>query len=211
MEKVIGESALDAHLMETYGRPADGGWKSILNLEKRGLDHIAWYRQEGENPHWLFVTYGFSELDEKVTDDPMVSGCGYELTFRLARMDETEPHEWVHRMLGDYADYVFTTWKAFTPYDYMEYTMDTPEPSTFTGALFVPDAELKEIDTPNGKVQFFQILPILKDELSIVQDANTKVKDGISTLQEYTKKVVEIEKKLSRGGTHAPVTDIHRV
>jgi hypothetical protein len=34
--------------------------------------------------HWHLVTYGLSELDGKESDDPLLSGWGFELTFRLA-------------------------------------------------------------------------------------------------------------------------------
>ena len=48
---------------------------------------ISIYRAE-DPPHWHFVTYGFSELYSKESDDPAVSGWGFELTFRLVRGEE---------------------------------------------------------------------------------------------------------------------------
>src|SRR5262245_54120300 len=60
-------------------------------LSDHQLYGISAYRAEGP-PHWHFVTYGFSELYEKESDDPEVSGWGFELTFRLSRgEDEDQP------------------------------------------------------------------------------------------------------------------------
>src|ERR1700744_3389271 len=42
--------------------------------------------------HWHFVTYGLSELFDKVTGDDEVSGFGFELTFWLkCRVDAAMP------------------------------------------------------------------------------------------------------------------------
>src|SRR5262245_58672455 len=54
---------------------------------------ISAYRAK-DPAHWHFVTYGFSELYAKESDDPEVSGWGFELTFRLARGREELPPNW---------------------------------------------------------------------------------------------------------------------
>ena len=65
--------------------------------------------------HYHFVTYGFSELYEKESDDPEMSGYGFELTFRLAcdAADDDEPPAWPLNFLQNLARYVFSTGNAF--------------------------------------------------------------------------------------------------
>nr|WP_229224335.1 suppressor of fused domain protein [Duganella sp. SG902] len=59
------------------------------------LDGISVYRSEEVRPHWHFVTFGLSELYAKETEDPGVTGYGFELTFRLAcAPDASEPPTW---------------------------------------------------------------------------------------------------------------------
>ncbi len=43
-------------------------------------------RFEEPAPHWLLVSRGFTELDDKVEGDPDVSGWGFELTCRVRRV-----------------------------------------------------------------------------------------------------------------------------
>ena len=55
------------------------------------LDGVEIWKSEKGMPHWHYVTYGFTELYDKESDDPQVSGYGFELTFRLKRGNEEEP------------------------------------------------------------------------------------------------------------------------
>ncbi len=52
------------------------------------LDGVEIWKSEHSIPHWHYVTYGFTELYEKKSEDPEVSGYGFELTFRLKRGKE---------------------------------------------------------------------------------------------------------------------------
>ena len=49
-----------------------------------GVQGISAYRAPD---HWHFVTYGLSELYDKIGDDPTTSGWGYELTLRTPADD----------------------------------------------------------------------------------------------------------------------------
>ena len=52
------------------------------------MDGVEIWKSEHGIPHWHYVTYGFTELYEKKSEDPEVSGYGFELTFRLKRGKE---------------------------------------------------------------------------------------------------------------------------
>src|SRR5829696_4856253 len=51
------------------------------------------------------LIYGFSELYAKESDDPAVSGWGFELTFRLARGREKQPPDWAIGLLMNLGKY----------------------------------------------------------------------------------------------------------
>lgn len=202
-----GEDALMEHLEKKYGRLPDGCWKhmSLFGGGPRTLDRVCWYRQEGEKPYWLFVSFGFSELDEKVSDNPELSGTGFELSFRELRGSEEQPHEWPNRMMNNYAAYVFTEWNAFKPYDYMEMPLDMPEETLFPGSLFVPDAELGTVETPNGSVTYLQVVPLLPAELEELKRKNNP--DDQDAYMEAAKK---IEAAIAAKQTGLFITDLTR-
>ena len=61
-------------------------------MARGGNDPIAGisvYLRDEPATHFHFVTYGFTELFGKETDDPETSGFGFELTMRLAAPEES--------------------------------------------------------------------------------------------------------------------------
>lgn len=77
------------------------------------LDGVEIWKSEKGMPHWHYVTYGFTELYDKESDDPQVSGYGFELTFRLKRGNEEEPPVWPVNLLQNLARYVFSSGNVF--------------------------------------------------------------------------------------------------
>ena len=69
--------------------------------------------QTREPPGWLYVTYGLSELFEKSSNDPHVSGFGFELTLRIPRGDEDTPPRWPLRLLHALGHHVLAHGKGF--------------------------------------------------------------------------------------------------
>lgn len=130
----------------------------------RGIS--AWQRTEPV-PHWHFVTYGFSELFDKVSENTEFSGYGFELTFRLAcdPADE-EPAKWVFSFLQNLARYVFQTGNIFD--DGQWTNLNGPiclgSETLIRSAGFVYDPELPAIETPNGRVAFVQVVGLTNDE-----------------------------------------------
>lgn len=136
-------------------------------LKKREtLDGIEVRAIAGEQPFWLYVTYGFSELYEKECGDPDNSGYGFELTFRLKKGEETEPPVWPMNLLQELATYVFSTGNGFAPGHYMDCGGPiSPEETTLTALAFQADPELAALQTPNGKVAFLQAVGLTAGEM----------------------------------------------
>lgn len=112
---------------------------------------------------WHFVSYGLSELYGKENEDPLVSGFGYEFTFRLPKASESPP-PWAFDFLEAIGKQV---WKGATfaaghtiktgPLDGRS---NTPE-----GAVLVlRDPSLSQpLKTPNGDVELLLLLGVEDD------------------------------------------------
>lgn len=125
--------------------------------------------------HWHFVTYGLTELWAKGPDsEPDWSGWGYELTMRVAK-HEDEPPPWPFNLLEQIARHTHTSGNMFAE----GHRLDpggpiTGEPSTSLMALaFTADPGLGAIDTPNGRVEFLQVVGITAGELAEMKATST--------------------------------------
>ena len=111
-----GWDAIDEALRPVYGTQEPTHWGTVIPWALGGPDPIrgiSAYRSGRGRPHLHYVTYGFSELYEKESDDPDVSGFGFELTFRLARAQSAPPPNFVLGLLQNLGRYVFETGRRF--------------------------------------------------------------------------------------------------
>ena len=125
---------------------------------------------------WFFVTFGLTELYEKVSDDAAVSGWGFELTMRTPRAGgDAQPPEWALALLARLGEHVFTSASPFGP----GHRLDPGGPITgfpdtrLTAVAFTTDPELASITTPNGSVDFLQVVGITAAELERMQQSTT--------------------------------------
>ena len=132
------------------------------------LDGVEVWKSEKGMPHWHYVTYGFTELYEKESEDLETSGYGFELTFRLKRENEEEPPVWPVSLLQNLARYVFSSGNVFGPGHHMNangpIALETDTRLTALG--FRADPELKELNTPNGHMAFLQVVGLTEDEMN---------------------------------------------
>lgn len=169
-----GWAAIDAALARLYGRQVPHQFASQTAYEldtPSPLPAIAVY--EAVRPlHWHFVTYGLSELFEKSSDDPDVSGFGFELTMRTPRApDETVPPAWPLRALQGLGRYVLAQKQGFDTGHCADLggSIAAGIDSALTCLACVPDPLLKKIVTPFGSLLFLQVVGITTDELAAMQ------------------------------------------
>ena len=114
------------------------------------------------------MTLGLSELFEKKSNDSDVSGLGLELTLRLKKGDHWwEEAEKTAALLRDLMLDALDSGKAPRCYRYIE----SPASSPMTpGFLLVPDTKARELDTPNGRVSFIELVGITASELSALKN-----------------------------------------
>lgn len=165
-----GWEAIDQALSRLYPDQEPKHYGTLIKWRLGGPDPLdgfsVWKRLEPV-PHWHYLTYGFSELYAKESDDPRTSGYGFELTFRLrcAAADE-EPPAWVFNLLQNMARYVFETGNAFGHGDWMAANgpIARDEPTALTDLALVRDPELPPIATPFGGLTFLQVVGLTADE-----------------------------------------------
>jgi hypothetical protein len=141
------------------------------------LDTVTTHWIEGRG-HWHLVTYGLSELEYKETDDPTVSGWGYELTMRVA--GEEEPL-WAVDLLTTLAAYVWTSGHAFAPGHHLDLRgpIKLKTDTLITAAAVVADPVLATLDGPFGAVAFLQIVGLTADELEACRSWSTEAVLGL--------------------------------
>ncbi len=97
--------------------------------------------------HWHYVGLGLSELYEKLTSNPAVSGWGFELTLRLAGTRETPPPTWpmgVMNVIARAGQRALVRGDAFSQDRWRIGVVD--------------DVELRRVETVNGAFGFRQLL-----------------------------------------------------
>jgi suppressor of fused len=136
---------------------------------------ISAYKNAKPVPHWHFVTYGFSELWAKESTDRDVSGFGFELTFRpTCTAKEEKPANWALNFLQNLGRYVFETGNGFG----VGHTLPLNGPikqgssTLIQAASFCHDPQLPPITTPNGSVEFLQVVGLTMDELEAISSWN---------------------------------------
>ncbi|MFB0840692.1 suppressor of fused domain protein [Paenibacillus oleatilyticus] len=175
----VGWDTIDREMSRLYGDQEPKHYGTILPYSLGGqdpLDGISVYKADKPVPHWHFVTYGFTELYDKESDNAEESGYGFELTFRLTRgEEEEEPPAWALNLLQNMGRYVFNSGNIFRSGDYLDANgpICLGADTLLTALAFAKDPELPAIDTPNGRVEFLQMVGITRDELEAMQTWNT--------------------------------------
>lgn len=173
----LGWNAIDQALASTYG-PAEplGHYPARLHARLGGDDYIqgiSIYLRDMPIPHYHYVTYGFTELYEKEWNDPQISGFGFELTFRLKKYED-EPPTWPISLLQNLGRYVYRSGNGFDEGHYLDCQgkIAIEEETELRALLFAFDPQMKPIDSPNGRVQFLQLVGITKDEHDLIRRWN---------------------------------------
>jgi hypothetical protein len=132
---------------------------------------------ECENPDgWHFVTYGLSELFEKSSPDPKLSGFGYELTLRTTRegdagSSEAHPPTWPLRMLQALGKHILESRADYDAGQLLNLgaKMVPGRQSELRGVACIPDPVLGKIPTPHGSVLFLRLIGLTEDELEMLR------------------------------------------
>lgn len=180
LDESPGWNAIDAALRNIYGDQEPYHVGTIISYALGGPDPIhgiSAYKNSEPEPHWHIVTYGFSELWRKESSNLEVSGFGFELTYRpTCNADDTKPPNYAINFLQNLARYVFETGNCFGVGHTLPLNgpIEQGSPTRVHAACFVADPQLPPISTPNGRVEFLQIVGVTLDELDAISSWNTQ-------------------------------------
>lgn len=167
-----GWDAITEKLATLYGEQEPMHYGTILPFSLGGNDPlpgISVYRNRDEDGDWFhYVTYGFSGLYDKESEDPEWSGFGFEMTFRLLTYDiDKEPPTWPLNVLQNLARYVFQSGNIFQAGHSLPFNgpILLGSPTKIRGGFFVSDDLLGNLETPNGRVEFLQLVGCTEDEI----------------------------------------------
>ena len=177
-----GWDAINAALCALYPGQEPRHYGTLVSHTLGGddpLDGISVYWSELPRPHWHYVTYGFSELYGKQSDDPQESGFGFELTFRLAAGEGAgrvgDVPMWPLNLLQNVARYVFGSGNVFEAGHHLDangpIALDVD--TQLRHLAVVADPRLPAIDTPNGRLDFLQMVGLTDDEMAAVRRWST--------------------------------------
>ena len=121
--------------------------------------------------HWHYVTYGLTELFEKSSADPKISGFGFEVTFRVPREPgEETPPAWPLRLLQGIGHYALSGQGGLDTGHMIDLGGPLGEgESGLSGVVAVPDATFGKVDTQFGSVLFLQLFGVTAAELEAMQ------------------------------------------
>jgi suppressor of fused len=171
-----GWNAISRALEGLYPGQEPSHFGTLIPYHLGGRDPIhgiSVYRNDGQQPHWHYITYGYTELWDKESDNPDVSGFGLEMTFRLTRgAGELQPPTWPLSFLQNLARYVFDTGNVFKARH--QVPLNGPiclgSETQIHAASFVLDPQLPALDTPNGRFEFLQVVGLTLEERDALQN-----------------------------------------
>lgn len=166
------------------------------------LDTIVVYDAED---YYYFLTCGFSEPFSQPVEGREESGYGFELTVRLKKAplkDAEKEKRGMAGILQSLAALTFGEGEIYQPFEYI-YTgqqtgLDAEAASKLTGFVTIPDSAGK-INTPDGTVQFVQLIGMTDGELQAVMNQEFTVSQLVQrlgqTLTDYGRQEIDLRKE----------------
>ena len=196
--EAIGWHAIEEEFLRIYpGQTNPKHYGTILPWMLGGNDPLDGISVYDGGDYWHFVSFGQTEIYEKESDVKEISGYGYELTFKLKKDNYEDEEAEIRNICGNLqmiARLTFTKNEIFQPFEFI-YTgqtvgIDAKQKSNLTGFITIKDPTVETIDTPNGKVEFLELIGMTDAELKTLSTVGS---------------VMEIYEKLG-----SDITDYHR-
>ncbi|MGO9111285.1 MAG: suppressor of fused domain protein [Thermoguttaceae bacterium] len=176
--RAMGWAAINAALAPIYGGREPKHYGTLMPAMLGGKDPlrgISVYKNVQPLPHFHYVTYGFSELYQKESENRELSGFGFELTFRLAcNAGDEDPPVWALNFLQNIARYVFSSGNRLEEHHHIDLNgpIALAEETEICCIALAKDPQLGEIDSENGHVSFLQVVGLCADEYELIKDWN---------------------------------------
>ena len=178
-----GWDAIEAEFLRVYpGQTDPKHYGTVVSWTMGGNDPLDGISIYDGGTYWHFVSFGLTELYEKECEDKEISGYGYELTFKLKKDHYENEENEIRNICGilqTVARLTFTQGEVFGPNEYI-YTgqtagIDSQRKSNLTGFILIKDPTVETIDTPNGKVEFLEIVGMTDAELKSLSNKESVI------------------------------------
>jgi len=176
--ETVGWDAIEQEFLRVYpGQDHPKHYATIIKWILGGNDPLDGISVYDGGDYWHFVSFGLTEIYGKETEDPEVSGYGYELTLKLKKYpfeDEESELKNICGILQMIARLTFTKGELFQENEYI-YTgqkegIDAKQKSNLTGFITIADPTVNTINTPNGTVRFLELIGMTDSELRTLSD-----------------------------------------
>ncbi len=193
MDGVFGWDAITEAFEELYpGQENPKHYGTLISWRFGGDDPLPGISIYDGGDYWHFVTYGLSEVYEKETNNEEISGYGMEFTLKLKKgnsqneEEEEDEIKGICSILQSIARITFTQGEIFHTYEYL-YSgqtegMDVKMKSNITGFITIPEPKCEFIHTPNGKVEFVELIGVTDAELNSIMKKELRVKELYAVL-----------------------------
>lgn len=176
-----GWDAIEKEFLRVYpGQTKPKHYGTIIKYVMGGNDPLDGISVYDGGSYWHFVSFGLTEIYDKECENKEISGYGYELTFKLKKEkyeDEEAELKNICGILQMVARLVFRNGEVFNPDEFI-YTgqttgIDAFQKSNLTGFILIKDPTVESIDTPNGKVDFLELVGMTDAELKTLSSIAT--------------------------------------
>ena len=180
-ENTVGWDAIEKEFLRAYpGQTKPKHYGTIIKYAMGGNDPLDGISVYDGGSYWHFVSFGLTEIYDKECENKEISGYGYELTFKLKKEkyeDEEAELKNICGILQMVARLVFRNGEVFNPDEFI-YTgqttgIDAFQKSNLTGFILIKDPTVESIDTPNGKVDFLELVGMTDAELKTLSSIAT--------------------------------------
>ncbi len=176
-----GWDAIEAEFLRVYpGQNDPEHYGTLVSWQLGGKDPLDGISIYDGGEFWHFVSFGLTELYEKESEDPEYSGYGYEMTFKLKKYPDMDTEAEIKNICGilqTVARITFTKGETFGPNEFI-YTgqtagIDAFRKSNLTGFITVTDPTVQTINTPNGRVEFLELVGMTDAELKSLSNVES--------------------------------------
>ena len=178
-DQAVGALSIENRLKQIYGDLEPRFYSpQVMSFQggEEPLDGVAVYDVNG---YYHLVSYGMSHLyysEESAGEE--FSKWGFEFSFRVkpVKEDNGEDPFWVIQLMNNLGRFVNETKVWFEEYQFLPLNgpIRSECETDIVGLAFVMDDDLREIETPHGKVIFMQMIGLNSEQLKRLENNSTK-------------------------------------
>lgn len=200
----IGWDSIEAEFFRVYPTQINPKhYAPLIKWKFGGPDPLDGINIYDAGDFWHFVTLGLTELYDKESQNKEISGYGFEFTYKLKKgcYDNEEAEiKAACALLQQLGKIVVVDKAIIKPNEYL-YTgqttgIDSASRSKITGFITMADNVVNTINTPNGKVEFLQLIGVTDSELKAIMEKKINVRELYgaipSDVTDYMRSAIEI-------------------